>query len=327
MPFKKFFFILLFSAFIHPLFSQNYIRIPNLDYAEVDDYALTISGTTFNNVDSLIVHLTKFDKQHFKMRAIFRWVTENIAFDCYGNKHSNKAHIEANDVFKTHTAIAEGYANLLKMLCTKAGIPCEVVKGYFRNEYLIPGSIINRPNHFWNVVKLYNKWYLMDVTLASGRTDKSGKLFTKKFNDTYYAIHPRQMILTHLPLNGEKQYLDTIINTTAFFNFPQVHDGFYNLNIYALSPAKGVIEISENCTKNFSFKTMDSLTITHIELIESNSHQKKEISFIQKQNVISFGYDFKKSKKNVIDIYANGSQMASYVVISKKKKRIKTDSN
>jgi hypothetical protein len=307
--------LLLFNS----LSAQKRIKIPELDYSTVDEFALQLHPPQTLNMDTLAAVIKKeYDKPHFRFRAAFRWVAENISYDLSHIKSPLKSYRNANDVFKEKKALSEGYVNLLQLLCLKMGITADVVHGYLRKDQL-PGTVIKKPNHYWLSVKLYDKWYLMDVVLASGYIELKSNSFIKRFNDRYYAMHPRQIILTHLPLNGNKQFLDTIVDQKKFFRFPKVYDTFFDSDIYALTPADGIVNITKDQQKRFYFKTMDSLSVSRIEVRLGKNQQPIPAAFIQKDNVIYFDYVFEKAKKTSFDILIDGQLMATYLIMPKRK--------
>ncbi len=321
MLFKKLSVLLFFLFVSSMLFSQTLIRVPSENYSDLDDYVLTLSQKKYSSIDSVVADLSLFKKPHLKMRAVYRWVTSYVAFDCAGNKNSKKAIVKIDDILKQQKATSLGYANLVKALCDKMNMPCEVVAGYAKSPYARVGAIIKKPNHFWNTIKIYNKWYIMDATWGSGTIDKSGNAFTKKYNDNYFVTNPRQYILNHLPVKSDKQYLDTLIDKKTFFDYPLVYDDFFEMGIYALTPAAGQLGLTPGKSKNFSFKLLDSLIVNNIDIYDRRTKDKEEVTFLQADNVVSFNYGFKKLKKQLIDIYVNGHLVATYRVLEKREEK------
>src|SRR5438093_2812850 len=100
-------------------------------------------------VDTLAKRLTAFcSTETEKARAIFRWITEHIAYKTKGNFNASfKAEDDdtsvvlkplneriAESVIKKKTAVCDGYARLFKTLCDKAGIRSEIITGYARGD-------------------------------------------------------------------------------------------------------------------------------------------------------------------------------------------------
>ncbi|MBQ1688800.1 MAG: hypothetical protein II073_05940, partial [Lachnospiraceae bacterium] len=61
-------------------------------------------------------------------------------------------------VSNSHECVCQGYALIFYKMCTEANIPCRFVtgKGVDQYGYTVP--------HAWNMVKVGNKWYYVDVT-------------------------------------------------------------------------------------------------------------------------------------------------------------------
>lgn len=101
-----------------------------------------------------------------KVRSIFRWITEHIAYAAPRAAVRGAARhkpvpmdsllalksvdeIVAYTVLQNRTAVCHGYARLFKALCSYAGIRAELVTGYARGGL---GNPAFRPNHTWNAV-------------------------------------------------------------------------------------------------------------------------------------------------------------------------------
>jgi len=69
--------------------------------------------------------------------------------------------LNINGVFLRGSAICEGYSKAFKLLCDRAGIPCEIIFGVADGE-----------NHSWNYVRLDGIWYLVDCTWNSPVSDE-----------------------------------------------------------------------------------------------------------------------------------------------------------
>lgn len=59
-------------------------------------------------------------------------------------------------------AVCDGYSRLVKMMCDDAGIDCRIVVG----------NVIKGGGHAWNLVRINNKWYHLDVTWNDGGSDR-----------------------------------------------------------------------------------------------------------------------------------------------------------
>ncbi len=178
-------------------------------------FLLLISSNIFAQkpsvqVQSLASKITSGIKtDSLKVRAIYEWMTDNIAYDVplfrkIGRK-SAEEFVElqqTEQVLASKRAVCMGYAILFKDLCNAVGIKAEFVSGY--SKTVEPQT--NRPNipetlHAWNAVKLNQKWYLCDVTWSAGSVDMNEGKFFKERNEAYYLSNSQEFAKKHLPFD------------------------------------------------------------------------------------------------------------------------------
>ncbi len=87
--------------------------------------------------------------QNQKYKKILKWITSNIRY-----KEGNN---NAYSVFKNKTAVCQGYANLLRLMCYTQEIPAFIVNGN-----IIRGN--TKLGHAWNYVNTNGIWWLSDPT-------------------------------------------------------------------------------------------------------------------------------------------------------------------
>jgi len=196
-------------------------------YAAVDAYVLAMKGH-YKKIPDLAKDLAApYTTDEDKVRAIFMWVTNNIAYDCAlfhsnNNKglqisYKDQAELDAKRekyysdyatrVLRGRKAICEGYAVLFQELCRQNGIRCEIVIGRVSNNTAMIARVRNRKNfstnHAWDKVMINGTWYYVDPTWASGYCDKKVKKFYKDFKGYYYLTSLDQLYATHAA--NEKQ--------------------------------------------------------------------------------------------------------------------------
>ena len=146
-------FLLLLISFYS--FSQN----KNSAFKSVDQKIFNLPVYKSENLDSLSKSLTKdFSTEKEKVRAVYDWVANNISYNTpkfiERSKHGNELlkmrddSEDAEKIIHSRSAVCEGYSNLVKVLCNKSGIACEIIEGIWRPEN---GS---DDLHAWNVVKI-----------------------------------------------------------------------------------------------------------------------------------------------------------------------------
>lgn len=104
-------------------------------------------------VNNFEVHgITRYEK----LKSIHDTIVRQVQYDPnYNNSSKNPTDHEPVSVFtEPFLTVCEGYAEALKILCTREGIPCVVVVGTSGGG-----------GHAWNYVKMEdNKWYAVDMT-------------------------------------------------------------------------------------------------------------------------------------------------------------------
>jgi len=172
-----------------------------------------------------------FNTDSEKVRAIFYWITQNIAYDYagflsgknmtyYGNDVGNYYYKRICHTIAIKKGICEDYALLFQFMCKTIKINCEKITGYVltsKPPALFKYSLSdNTTNHAWNAVMINKKWYLIDVTWASGYVNQSKKRFVRKLNEFYYLTPPKDLIINHYPLEPKWQLLNAPYNMKSF---------------------------------------------------------------------------------------------------------------
>ena len=202
-----------------------------------------------------------------KIRSIFRWITENIAYRTRnylgsrkGAKHLFDEEPEdtlsaslneriALEVLRKKEAVCDGYARLFKILCDHAGIRSEIITGYARTNMNRMGEQF-KSNHRWNAVLGDCNWYLLDATWASGYITYSSDQFVKAYDDYYFMTPPKDFIRDHYPEDSRWTLLANPPTLREFYRTPFRHSAFAKYSILSFAPMKGIIEAAIGDTVN-----------------------------------------------------------------------------
>jgi hypothetical protein len=258
------------------------------DFQPVDSFIQTVQYD--NDISKLAKDLTQnYSADIFKVRAIFKWITENISYDykflnkgkevkapdCDGSVNCNQVIEEwkrkyINDVLKKKKAVCSGYAELFKKLCDLNKINCEVVAGYAKNEPCQVGNSIP-VNHAWNAVMIDSVWYYLDATWAAGaciEDEETGKLLQyKKDYKNYYWLTPySRLVRNHYPQNAKWIEQPAFVKQ-VFFNKPYYYSTAVLENIYNEMPDTGMLVMKKGDTIHFHFKYTQ-----HINKLQINSN-------------------------------------------------------
>jgi hypothetical protein len=111
-----------------------------------------------------------------KICKIYNWIQDNTDYDYKSVKKSRYRSYRADNmvgVFYDRKALCGGYADAFYYLTNLSGIDCKFV---------------SNKTHCWNVVKLQDKWYFVDVTDEYKRCFLRGTNWGSKNNyiTTYY---------------------------------------------------------------------------------------------------------------------------------------------
>lgn len=93
-------------------------------------------------------------------------------------------------------AVCESISKAFKLMCDVNQIPCIYVSG--KSMQYIPGkgSVPDEGGHGWNMVRLYGKWYNVDVTWDIVEMKKTGDI---RFYYDYFLCSDERFSLKHKP--------------------------------------------------------------------------------------------------------------------------------
>jgi len=169
--------------------------------------AVTI-GTSANpdgtNSEDRSWHAADGRRDTLRARALFRWITARITFDCDAAFRSaplsDVDEATAVEVLRRRRAVAEGYANLFQAVALGMGLRAAVIQGMGKGPLYLVGQAFGSPNHVWNAVLIGRKWKLVDCAWGAGTLSRDGRTtFIPKFEDHYFFTNPRQFVADHLP--------------------------------------------------------------------------------------------------------------------------------
>ncbi|MEO5682683.1 MAG: transglutaminase domain-containing protein [Chitinophagaceae bacterium] len=255
------------------LFAQTvFAQQQTVSYFDIDNRVKSIDPAL---PAQLAYTLTKdYSTDREKLRSIFSWITEHIAYRVrknYGTSSLNNyaSHPlftdttkwkSANDmvaetVLRNKSAVCDGYARLFKTLCDYAGLRSVIIIGFAKGD--LSRQLKFRCNHTWNAVYIDNTWRLLDVTWASGYTSYSGDEFFKRFDETYFLAAPEEFIRDHFPDDLRWTLMEKPILPREFNGSPYKNKSFSKYRINAFSPGAGVIEAAVGDTVQIVLETGD----------------------------------------------------------------------
>lgn len=312
----------------------------HINFEKADSIANSYQGSSLRNLPILVHHLAQhLGTQVEQFRAIYTWVCFNIesdhsfgeitlrkrkkfkndslSFFNWNNKVRSKMFLRLLGDKKT---ICSGYAYLIKEMSALAGIDCEIVDGYSRTTKRNVGNI-DIPNHSWNAVKLNNKWYLADATLASGYFNIDENKFVKNYNDGYFLAEPYLFLKRNYPLNSTWILLDQKPTLQEFVESPIIYGSTFKHAVTPVAPKalRTNVLIGEGLT--FKFKISDDTKIDNIRLIMSSGFKSETIKMSPenyKNGTVELTHRFTKKGHYDVHLMINTDIVVSYTVIVEK---------
>lgn len=233
-----------------------------------------------------------YNNEADKVRAIFRWITENISYNVrprYNSLRNSPSvyYEDDNDtgalkslservavgVLRSKVAFCDGYARLFKTLCDYAGIKSEVITGYARTNFTRVDQKF-RSNHRWNAVLIDSTWHLLDVTWASGYVSYGLEEFVQRYNDYYFLTPPADFIRDHYPEDIKWTLLSNPPLLKEYEHTPFKSGAFSRNRILSFKPANGLIEASVGDTIHFELETEGmekKLWVTDIASVDTSN--------------------------------------------------------
>lgn len=207
--------LLLIGAVAYESYSLTY---KPSDFAAIDERALSVPDSAKESLKSLTLYLiadAKTDLQKF--RAIWRWITDNIAYDSVSFENGVYPDADPEATFASGMGVCEGYSRLFLQMAKYAGLSKKTVQvsGVSKGGGYVPGAgFTDRDGHAWNAVQLEGKWYLLDSTWGAGIVNNG--TFEKQYNEHYFLTPPEWFIFDHFPETKKWQLLKKPITLEDF---------------------------------------------------------------------------------------------------------------
>ncbi len=232
------------------------------------------------SVQSLALYLTESANNDLeKVRAIYRWLTQNIAYDTKGYFTGHYGDLSPEGVLKSGRAVCSGYAGLFESLGRAAGLELVKISGYSKGyNYSVGTSFNGPPNHAWNAVRINGKWQLFDATWGAGHLDNTGK-FIRKFQEHYFLTPPEEFIYDHFPENPQWQLLEPPISMQEYENLVYLRPAFFQNGLAINSHPQSVIETDGEVV--VFIKASEHALLT-AQLKQNNQNLDNTFTFVQK---------------------------------------------
>ena len=206
---------------------------PRADHRRIDAYALAAPASVEGSVEQLARYLDRGARtQEEKARAIYRWLTDRIAYDEEGFRSGHAAQ-DSGSALSQRKAVCAGFSALYLELANKMGLQAERVTGLSKGYgFDADAASAKNQKHAWVAVKLGGVWFLVDPTWGAGSLSRDGR-FQKRFNEYWFRTPPAQMIYDHFPDEPRWQLLNSPWSASRFRSSVRTSHFFFE---YGLEP-------------------------------------------------------------------------------------------
>lgn len=178
-----------------------------------------------------------------RLRAIFTWVGEKIAWD-----DDIDGEINVRRVVQVRRGSSREVAALVMEMCSAVGLQAEVVHGYLKSpgEQLDLDSL-SRPNHWWNTVLIDGEWRIMDCSLSSPthpRRSLYSSTNSHSAENWYFLARPLEICYTHVPLEPAHQHICPPISPDVLLALPCACPAFFKNGLHAPNYDTSLIRIN-----------------------------------------------------------------------------------
>jgi hypothetical protein len=247
------------------------------EFAAIDAHALLAPSSATSSVSALAAYLAapaRDDRE--KARAIFRWITNNVAYDFALWRES----ADPEAVLKRRRAVCSGYSALFKALAQAAGLQAEVVYGLSKGIGFEGGEgPAGSPSHAWNAVKIAGEWRLLDCTWGAGSLE-ARRGFVPRFRGHYFLTPPEIFLDDHFPEEPRWQLLDPPIPREEYFRRVQRRPAFFEHGLRLVSHPGARIEADGSLSVVIG---APERTIVTARLCEPGRELEEQYTFTQRE--------------------------------------------
>lgn len=308
-------------------------------------FSATISAQDFTNVDNIVKTYPRyrspqqlatriasdFSSDMDKVRASFKWITNNIRYNLeealqptktviqfkYSSEKERLEKIQqikddiVKEAFFSKQGVCEEYAQSLKKLCDLLGIEAIVLTGYVRNTAYEIDRVSNSTNHAWNAVKVDDKWMIIDATWASGSV-LNGK-WQKKFTDYYFDIDYDKVGYTHYTDDRKWSILLKQGSLADFYRQPIYGREFLENDLEVVAPNNGIITVNNNSAITIQIKNLKPGSQMYYGIMGNQYSKKPTVRF---NNAIATVTIANPNRNTELYLFINGALALEYKIVT-----------
>lgn len=184
----------------------------NISKRDKDDFYKRLEMAVNEINKGITSDMTDFEKELY----YHDWLCKNVE---YAKSLDDDLLFTSYGALVNNTAVCEGYAKAMQLLCATQNIDCHLVFGYAQ------GSTGSFEGHTWNQIKIDGKYYNLDVTV----NDSSASY-------DFFNVTDKQLENTHLFDKGFYLLTDDEIESNSSFNLSLPACTAQKYNYYSVFP-------------------------------------------------------------------------------------------
>ena len=248
----------------------GYSQVHKIQQAMINDVASTRLSSedleVIGKMEEIVSEVITADMTDYeKELAIHDYIVSNYKYD-YENYISDTLPDESftpYGLLVKGTGVCQAYAEVTKLLLNKVGIECDVVVGTSRDE-----------DHAWNILKLDDEYYMLDVTWNDPTPDEEGYVDYGYFNLTQEQfLQDHSWDTSKWPVATGTKYNYFVYNNLVVNNYMEfqnlvkksLSEGKKDIIMYIYGYNKGVFDLS------FIFNYCGKNQISHTATNEENT--------------------------------------------------------
>src|SRR5450830_1664641 len=211
------------TAFPHDLSDEQ--------LAAIDAHALATPPEVEVDRKALVTYLMQgLHTDSEKARAIYRWITDRIAYDASAFLSGRIDDMSIDDVMKKRLSVCFGFSNLFEKMAKDAGLEVKSITGFAKAYGSAQGQHFDKLNHAWNAIRINGNWFFIDSTWGAGYIKNNQ--FKKEMSEAFFLTPPEQFVFSHFPLDEQWQLQRTSrFSQREFESLPQIEPTFFHNNI------------------------------------------------------------------------------------------------
>jgi hypothetical protein len=231
------------------------------DYSAIDKHVKATPKDAEESIKSLAAYLSKGAKNdREKVRAITRWIIDNVAYD-FDGVASGKWERDPAALLKAKATDCGGQMGLFESLAKACGLEVVSITGKMRDAEVNPAFRkyttasplgFAMTAHGWNAVKLDGHWYMVDVTHINPRAKRDGRVaVTNEPNWTFFLTPPHQFICSRWPDEEKNQLLKTPIPKDDYEWLPLARPALFTHKVEPITHTTSLVAAGDELVMTF----------------------------------------------------------------------------